>query len=130
MRTGLAASTVTPGRTAPDVSFTTPAMVLCADATAGASVSSARPIQIRTQPNPRMMNSLPEPNGRRSAPECDADGLPHIVRDCESNVKSAFSKSRRGGHASGGPFQIDGCPRSGRPPLLFRGGEDLDQGRG
>src|SRR5262245_5595421 len=32
---GLAASTVTPGRTAPDVSLATPAMDACADAAAG-----------------------------------------------------------------------------------------------
>src|SRR5258705_7690003 len=35
MRTGLAASTVTPGRTAPDASFTTPAMEAWAYAAAG-----------------------------------------------------------------------------------------------
>ena len=35
MRTGLAASTVTPGSTAPDASRTTPAMVACADAVEG-----------------------------------------------------------------------------------------------
>jgi hypothetical protein len=35
MRAGLAASTVTPGRTAPDVSLTTPAMVAWAYAVAG-----------------------------------------------------------------------------------------------
>ena len=37
MRTGLAASTVTPGSTAPDASRTTPAMVACADAVEGNS---------------------------------------------------------------------------------------------
>src|SRR6266581_3501603 len=58
MRTGLAASTVTPGKTAPDESFTTPAMVLCADATAGSSVSSARPIQKRANVNPRIVFSF------------------------------------------------------------------------
>src|SRR5688500_8365034 len=35
MRTGLAASTVTPGMTAPDVSFTVPVNTLCARAAAG-----------------------------------------------------------------------------------------------
>ncbi len=40
---GLAASTVTPGSTAPDVSFTVPAMALvCADATAGRNASRRR----------------------------------------------------------------------------------------
>src|SRR5207249_8590996 len=38
---GLAASTVTPGRTAPDVSFTTPAMDAWAYAPAGTSMSDA-----------------------------------------------------------------------------------------
>src|ERR1051325_6989107 len=37
MSAGLVASTVTPGRTAPDVSRTTPVMVACADAVAGKS---------------------------------------------------------------------------------------------
>ena len=35
IRTGLAASTVTPGSTAPDVSLTTPVMAACANAAAG-----------------------------------------------------------------------------------------------
>src|SRR4029077_4826627 len=37
MSAGLAASTVTPGSTAPDASFTTPLMVACADATIGSN---------------------------------------------------------------------------------------------
>src|SRR5256712_6854615 len=37
MRIGLVASTVTPGRTAPELSFTTPAMTLWADAPAGSA---------------------------------------------------------------------------------------------
>src|SRR5215831_2255972 len=41
IRTSLAASTVTPGKTAPDVSFTTPAIALCACATVGTSTSHA-----------------------------------------------------------------------------------------
>ena len=41
MRTGLAASTVTPGSTAPEVSLTTPVNVLCACAIDG-SASSAK----------------------------------------------------------------------------------------
>src|SRR5262245_58668445 len=39
MSTSLAASTVTPGSTAPDVSFTRPAIVLCADAVPGRTAS-------------------------------------------------------------------------------------------
>src|SRR5687767_13419142 len=37
MRTGLDASTVTPGSSAPDVSLTVPVMVACAQTTAGAN---------------------------------------------------------------------------------------------
>ena len=37
MSAGLEASTVTPGSTAPDASFTTPLMVACADATTGSN---------------------------------------------------------------------------------------------
>jgi hypothetical protein len=40
MRTGLAASTVTPGRTAPDASLTTPAIDACAYAEAGRTTSA------------------------------------------------------------------------------------------
>ena len=41
IRAGLVASTVTPGRMAPDVSFTVPAIVPCACATAGRSANQA-----------------------------------------------------------------------------------------
>jgi len=41
MSAGLAASTVTPGSTAPDVSLTTPTMLLCATAVAGPNAVSA-----------------------------------------------------------------------------------------
>src|SRR5215510_2411383 len=41
MSTGLDASTVTPGRTAPLVSLTTPVNALCARAAAGASASTS-----------------------------------------------------------------------------------------
>src|SRR6476646_7777352 len=43
MRAGLAASTVTPGITAPEVSFTTPAIALCAEATAGSTMKTKSP---------------------------------------------------------------------------------------
>src|SRR5438876_5886460 len=39
IRTGLAVSTVTPGRTAPDASFTTPVIDACAYADAGSMAS-------------------------------------------------------------------------------------------
>src|SRR5437867_3075449 len=49
MRAGLAASTVTPGRTAPDVSRTTPAMplapVTCADAKRVTNIRHARAVK-------------------------------------------------------------------------------------
>ena len=41
MSAGLAASTVTPGRTAPELSRTTPAIDACANATDGAATSTA-----------------------------------------------------------------------------------------
>src|SRR3954470_2219510 len=43
MSAGLAASTVTPGITAPDVSLTTPAIALCAEAIAGSNVKTNNP---------------------------------------------------------------------------------------
>ena len=52
---GLAASTVTPGSTAPDASLTTPAMALvCADATAGSDRSSAATKMIRANVRMRL----------------------------------------------------------------------------
>src|SRR4051812_27327164 len=42
MRTGLEASTVAPGSTAPDASFTTPASDACAQAIEGTSTTHAR----------------------------------------------------------------------------------------
>src|SRR5687767_15663567 len=42
IRTGLAASTVTPGSTAPDASLTTPVMAPCAIAAAGTSRTTSR----------------------------------------------------------------------------------------
>ncbi len=42
MRTGLAASTVTPGNTAPDVSLTTPVIDACANASAGSRTMHAK----------------------------------------------------------------------------------------
>ncbi len=41
IRTSLAASTVTPGIAAPDVSFTTPTMALCANAALDKSITPA-----------------------------------------------------------------------------------------
>src|SRR5712691_10839177 len=45
--TGLAASTVTPGRIAPDVSFATPVIAACAYAAAGRSNSTNRATEDR-----------------------------------------------------------------------------------
>src|SRR5688500_9634155 len=57
MRTGLAASTVTPGSTPPDVSRTTPAIEACADATEGVSNASASTPSALA--NPRIACSFP-----------------------------------------------------------------------
>jgi hypothetical protein len=48
MSTGLLASTVTPGSTAPDVSFTVPVIDACANAMVGMSTASATTCTIRT----------------------------------------------------------------------------------
>src|SRR6185295_11636817 len=66
IRAGLAASTVTPGRTAPDASFTTPAMApleLCADAV----VAASRRLQTttRAQTFGRSIASLLSGSGQR-----------------------------------------------------------------
>src|SRR2546425_969650 len=50
IRDALDASTVTPGNTAPDVSFTTPVMLACAQAAAGTSVNKAAPASPRMNP--------------------------------------------------------------------------------
>src|SRR5205809_5015096 len=42
INTGLAASTITPGSTAPDASLTTPVMAACANAAAGRSTTARR----------------------------------------------------------------------------------------
>jgi len=44
IKAGLAASTVTPGRTAPDVSLTTPVIAACANATAGVNHAARKRI--------------------------------------------------------------------------------------
>src|ERR671923_211944 len=56
MSAGLDASTVTPGRTAPDVSRTVPVMVACANANAGAQANANWINRIRT--NPRIIASV------------------------------------------------------------------------
>jgi hypothetical protein len=48
MSTGLLASTVTPGSTAPDVSVTAPAIVACAQSTVGAKTANATIAVTRT----------------------------------------------------------------------------------
>src|SRR5262249_30287761 len=75
IRTGLDASTVTPGSTAPDVSFTTPAIVLCAAAMEGKSVRNARPTQRRADVSPFIGFSLPCRKGMRTP----ADGFAGIL---------------------------------------------------
>ena len=60
MRTGLAASTVTPGSTAPDASFTTPEIEAPLWAEAVPEISSASTLAPRTLIQPRMNPSLGE----------------------------------------------------------------------
>jgi len=56
MSASLFASTVTPGRTAPDASFTTPAIVLCAPAIAG---SAATQTNVRANDTAILLNMPP-----------------------------------------------------------------------
>ena len=49
IRAGLAASTVTPGSTAPDVSLTAPAMTACANVIAGKSAIPAAMVRVLTK---------------------------------------------------------------------------------
>ena len=60
MRAGLDASTVTPGITAPLVSFTWPPMALplCAAARAGSIINAPRPATTRNQRNFPLMHIL------------------------------------------------------------------------
>src|SRR5438105_12693006 len=64
MSAGLAASTVTPGSTAPDVSLTVPATALvCANAATGSSIRSAAPNMVRA--TVRMPLILPKLHNNR-----------------------------------------------------------------
>src|SRR5689334_160288 len=90
MSAGLDASTVTPGSTAPDASFTTPAMEAWAYATAGTNTSSA--IAANPACNLRMHFSL------RSY-ELSGDLTTGEMRDqlleVASRVRSAFDSTSR-----------------------------------
>ena len=67
MSAGLAASTVTPGSTAPDVSLTVPATALvCANAATGSSIRSAAPNMVRA--TVRMPLILPKLHNNRMKP--------------------------------------------------------------
>src|SRR5262245_61390827 len=57
MRAGLLASTVTPGRTAPDSSFTCPVTTACADATRGKRTTPTRATRIAL-PKTRCIRNL------------------------------------------------------------------------
>src|SRR5262245_55707506 len=90
MRAGLAASAVTPGSTAPDVSRTTPAIPLadacCADTVPGSTDAHITMPRPRTTTPLRTMRSLlldvPFPN-------CRHNGYPrHAARECVSRVST------------------------------------------
>src|SRR5678815_31726 len=67
MSAGLLTSTCTPGRTAPDVSLTTPAMLLCADVAAGSRRSpnddaiTSRAIRVRLIEPPSVLGGADPP---------------------------------------------------------------------
>src|SRR5258705_11608327 len=73
MSAGLLASTVTPGRTAPVASFTTPANALCARAVAG----SARNPSATTHHIAKRLLIMPTPP--QSFPDRDIDGMEATV---------------------------------------------------
>jgi hypothetical protein len=77
----LAASTVTPGRTAPEASRTTPLMVACALASAGASSrAKPKPTQRTTGVNVRM-------------------GPPGVIRRAPSRAAVLYAHGRGGSNA-------------------------------
>src|SRR4051812_7626707 len=76
MRTGLAASTVTPGSTAPEVSFTTPVIDACANTVAGsntAATTTAKSLPILRIDCPPMILQLP---GLLREPRLPTEGGP------------------------------------------------------
>src|SRR5580765_3991897 len=64
IRTGLAASTETPGSTEPVASFTTPAMALCAKATLGSSTTTDAKIATAADKDLPFIVDLPQSNLR------------------------------------------------------------------
>src|SRR5207237_2146903 len=72
MSTGLDASTVTPGRTAPDVSFTVPVIVAWANAAAGATTVHANTTAIRSRPRITALIRKPQTDITKTHPRVSA----------------------------------------------------------
>src|SRR5205814_1062305 len=92
---GLDASTVTPGRTAPEVSLTVPAMPLvCADAVTGSSRTTTAPQMIRA--NVRMPRFPPElSDSRRKCLAYCAAVVPHRATESRASLRFFFGLVRR-----------------------------------
>src|ERR1044071_5776392 len=95
INTGLAASTVTPGSTAPEVSFTTPVMEACAIAAAGTSTAATSPARIL----PILRIDLP-PCLHSTQPDLTRSGLPGTVlllpsRTCRRPLLTPSGSGRR-----------------------------------
>src|SRR5688572_6291111 len=98
MSTGLLASTVTPGSTAPDVSFTVPVIVACANAMVGMSTARATRCPIRTNARityPPDSNALQRPRAHR-CPRCERPPLTAVPTSRCQSVSSDQMDVRQG----------------------------------
>jgi hypothetical protein len=109
---GLVASTVTPGSTPPDVSRTTPAILLGTCAHAGAEINSSQPTDTRIRAR---RITPPRPKGRTYRRRLSAW---RILRLADAGCQAALiRKSRSSGHPSR-PWTR--AQSTSRPPLCTR----------
>src|SRR6476660_8337292 len=114
MSTSLAASTVTPGSTAPDVSLTVPMIALCARATVG---SNTRQTSVATA-NPNNLRIIQPPFADTQRPKPSTDppiGIP-TFRGIKANFRLLQSQRR-----------IDGLNKKSK---IRSGGLDFARGWG
>src|SRR5262245_14126611 len=115
MRTSLDASTVTPGNTAPDVSLTTPAIVLCARAAVGSTkipsatkIVAAIPLlampylltvncqaEIRTCPTRLIPTKKGDPDEERGAPNEEREKSIRLLAPRASQSQGSFTDNLR-----------------------------------
>src|SRR6187402_3574310 len=79
MRTGLAASTVTPGSTAPDASLTTPVIDACASAVAGSIMSERTTAGNHRRKRIAVLDRFPDIEGAFLGIERKITGEQHVV---------------------------------------------------